>query len=475
MLSTVPVDGATQVEPDTAILLELEVGTDGLQPGTITIRDGGNELRGTLTRVGESARWQWQPDQELPRGNRIFVRSLAQGEVASFTVREAVQREVFELPGEFPAGALSWPNGRRAVVMASGRVFEVTAGALVERFVTVSPLAWTFGDGGFVYNELDSSGTAINYCVRGDLDGASERVTTPHAREVSSIDSRGDAVLLVPNTVGSPAEHGIWRLMHDAFAFELAGPLELDDPDAAPQIDGSGAVSLAYAAAGELRFARFAPGDLAGERYELATTTAAPRHAVGIGGGGVIAWTEATSEAAGIRHVLHLARYEPGAGVRVVSAEAGTWTTPLPTSTPGFADVRSVHVGDGGSAVIAVAVSQGGSSTAADFVRLEPDDTVSDAENYAIEFAGLDSYLTHWSPGRCEMRVLSPGFEGLSLDLARSRPGEAYEPPATVYTIAPPYEGIATWFFSFDDCGRSVIATTESISPGVIARIARFD
>ncbi|MBZ0151505.1 MAG: hypothetical protein K8J09_08235 [Planctomycetes bacterium] len=476
VLSTVPVDGATQVEPDTAILLELEVGTHGLQPGTITIHDGGNELRGTLIRVGESARWQWQPEQELPRGNRIHVRSLAQGEVASFTVREAVQREVFELPGEFPAGALSWPNGRRAVVMTSGRVFEVTAGALVERFVTVSPLAWTFGDGGFIHNELDtSSGTAINYCVRGDLDGMSERIATPHAREVSSIDSRGDAVLLVPNTVGSPAEHGIWRLMHDASTFELAGPLDLAAPDDAPGIAGAGEVSIAYLAAGEARFSRFAMGDLVGEHYTIAAATTAPRHAVDITGGAVIACTRAGDAPDGLRYSLHLARYEPATGVREVAADAGAW--PAPSGSSAVASVRRVQIGAGGSAMILVDVIAGGyvSMTESDLVRLEADDRLGEVENYATRFAGLDSYRMNVSPGRCEMQVLSPGFEGLSLVLGRSRPGETYEPPHTAFVIAPSSQVLSSWCFAFDDSGRGVIATAELVWPGERMRIARFD
>lgn len=218
VVATTPADGDVDVEPTTPITILLSPESGGLGPADVEVSDGGNRLPGTLRQVGSSAQWLWTPEFELPRRSTISV-SVQSQDAASFTVREYVQEAVFELPGEEVGFALSWSNGRRALVTASGRCFEVTSTGLVERFVCVQPGARAFGDGDFIC-ELTEAG--VHYCLRGNLDGTVDRVATPFDLPIGESNIHGDVVVFVPTTLGAPSDWGLWRLMHGDSAFALA-------------------------------------------------------------------------------------------------------------------------------------------------------------------------------------------------------------------------------------------------------------
>lgn len=98
-----------------------------------------------------------------------------------------------QLADEEALAAFSWPNGRRAVLTRSGRVFEVVAPSWVERFVPLSRFAFTYGDGDFIMFENDGGAW---YCVRGNLDGSFDRVPPPGGALPGPHNTRGDLVAL---------------------------------------------------------------------------------------------------------------------------------------------------------------------------------------------------------------------------------------------------------------------------------------
>ncbi|MCB9879199.1 MAG: hypothetical protein H6835_16510 [Planctomycetes bacterium] len=473
VVETSPPSGATDVEPSTPIALTLAAGSSALTAADVIVSDGSNRLPGTVTRNGSSGRWTWTPLGELPRGATITVATARQGVVATFAVRDILVSIEIDLPNEEVENALSWRNARSALRTRSGRVFELIAGsdALVERFCYMPPGARAIGDGRFV-GEQENQG--VRYCVRGDLAGALDVVPTPLGVSLGDCNAAGDVVVFVPGDVGTPAEQGLWRLRHDEVAFELVGPLSLLDVVDRPSIEADGTVSIAWSDNGTASLARFAPGDLAGQRFSLVLDGAPPPSSVHFDaaddGRGVLAFGIATAAPGepDSRYIVRAARFDPATGLQLLPDELRNWVTGLSPNSP-FWRVDDLVVGDHGSAVVVLAQGLRSSQqvdTHFEAVRVEVDDSVGPPFAVAETIVALPPAPplplrfgeVRITPGRAELWGMSTLPQLDSVVLTRSRPaGPAWD---TVYTFAS-NRSYGDWCFTCDDSGRGFYAVVE--------------
>lgn len=484
VIATSPADGAVEVEPSTAITIVLSPESGALGPADVKVSDGGNLLPGTLIQIGTSPEWQWAPDYELPRRSTISV-AIRSEVMSSFAVRDYAQEAVLELPGEEVGFSLSWPNGRRALITASGRFFEVTSTGLLERFVAVQPGARAYGDGDFICERTEAG---VHYCVRGNLDGTIDRVPTPFNEEIGDNNQNGDVVVLVPTTVGTPSDWGLWRLMRSDLQFSIAGSAIPEFVTDVPSIQPDGTVSLAYMFANRLRLSLFRVGSLVGEHHELPDATVGHFDA-GEDGRGVLAYGVSEPGAPGMtdRLVVRVARYEPGAGLTVLPTEAHSWPITLPNATViTFWGIDAVHVGELGSACIVMGhgyrssfglPGMGVQQTIfkqTEVVRVEPDDSLSPVVAVMDAFlAPRQSGFVHVTPQRAELWAMNNTYDFSRLVLARSRPSE--DEGSIAYKVDPFGPPFGSWCFSVDDSGRAVLALTEGPDGQITTRILRLN
>tara|TARA_R110002072_G_scaffold109160_1_gene236249 strand:+ start:8479 stop:10026 length:1548 start_codon:yes stop_codon:yes gene_type:complete len=478
-----PPDGAVDVEPDAAIRFLLSDSTATLAASDVVVSDGGNELPGALRQNPGTNTWLWTPQFELPRGCEIRVASRAVV-LATFSVRDGGFDHEFEILGEVPSFSLSWSNGRRAVIAASGRVFEVTAVGVVERFVVVTPGARAFGDGGFICEE-DVQG--IHYCVRGNLDGTSSRVPTPFGVAIGDSNVDGDVVAYVPPTVAMPTDWGLWRWLRNDAAFSFAGSIVNEFVRDVPSIQANGTVSLAYAETGRVRLSRFAVGDLVGEHHELLMDGGGDAHFdCANDGRGVLAFTVLTPATATAQpHVgAHVARYQPGAGLRLFPGELHGWEIWLPPAGVHFFErIDDVVAGELGSACVVfaegssmnVVVPPGpttvSTNTNYSVLRVELDDRTAPMLPYMHTFGQqpTERSFAHISPLRGELWAMSDSAQPGSSFLLRSRPDGSRA--AIVYKTDPNINLVGAWCFSFDDSGRGLLALTAGTNDAPSIRV----
>lgn len=476
VLATTPPSGALAVEPETSIGLTLAAGSRLLTAADVIVTDGSNRLPGTVTRVGDSSEWRWTPVGELPRSATIVVATSQQGVLSTFTVRDSLTSFSVELPLEEAESALSWRNGRSALRTRSGRVFELVGQTLVERFCQMPPGARAVGDDRFV-GEQEELG--VRYCVRGSLAGDFDRVPTPLGAPLGDVNDAGDVVVLVPSGVGSLAEQGLWRLGREATIFDLVGPISLADVVDRPSIEGDGTVSIAWAEQGAIHLARFAPGNLAGERLTLDLDGAVPLAAAGAqydaadDGRGVLGFINSITDPLGgpaTRFVVRVARYEPGSGLRLLPDELRSWPALL---GPGslFWRVDDVVVGAQGSAAIVLAHGtslSGQISYRYEVARVEPDQLSFPAMPLAEAIAAAPGFpplvrpfsSIRGSPGRAELWGMSTLPQLDSVVMTRSRPRNGDVASSIVYTFAS-NRNHGDWCFTFDDSGRGFYAVVE--------------
>lgn len=489
VLALSPPSGTIGVEPHATITLTLAADSIPVTAADLIVTDGSNRLPGTVARVGASDRWVWTPAVHLPRGATIRVATLSQGELGTFVVREIRAGAELTLPGEQVENALSWSNGRQAVRTQSGRVFELRLGAsvLFERFVTMPAGARAYGDGRFV-GEQEEQG--VRYCVRGDLNGALDRVPTPLGVPLGDINAAGDVVALVPGNVGAPAEQGLWRLRRDQAAFELVGPRSWIGVVDRPSIEADGTVSIAWAENGSARLARFVPGSLAGQDFTLALAGPLSRPVSGVhydasdDGRGVLAFVVSEASAPGApptRWVALAARFVPGSGLRPLSTELQSRPIGLTTLTPIFR-IEDVVAGDHGSAAVTIASGAAGggqTSLALSVARVETADVVVEAAPIAQTITAVPPLPVSFtelraSPGRAEVWCVSRFLPSDRVTLTRSRPGGQFSDTLYRFVAGRTY---ADWSFAFDDSGRGFYAVTESEASGPLlgTRIVLID
>lgn len=455
------------VEPTTVILLELSSAASAFAPGDVVVSDGGNPLPGTLARIGTSTTWSWTPARELPRGCPIAVATAQQGVVATCAVRDIALDAELELPGERASAAYAWPDGRRAVRTESGRILEVAAGGFVERFVVMSPNAHAYGDGDFIDEQTEAG---VQYCVRGNLDGRVDRVPTPDGVAIGGHNTRGDVVVFVPNTLPSPSSPGLWRMLRTDTSFTLAGALTLPPQRTAPVIEADGTVSLVHAEAGGVRLSRFAIGDPVGEHHALALQgdIRSAAYDADAEGRGVFACV--TRHGLPAEDVAQIARFDPGVGLRLLTASARRWPVVSGGVRYSFAYASPLRVGAWGSAclVLESGIVEKGRGVVYEVMRIEPGDLIA-GPSFFISYStfGGRGYgnpsRTRQSPFRAEQWTFlsSPETAPSELALYRSRP-DGNVAFRTLHRRLPPRRPDDPWSFAFDDSGRAVVALTET-------------
>lgn len=488
--STDPPDGAIDVAPGSTIRFVLAADGAVLDASELVVTDGGNTLPGTLSRVDDSDVWAWTPTHELPRGCEIQVGRIQKSEassvlqvLATFTVRDSGIVQEFELVGEAPGFSLSWPNGRRAIVTASGNVFEVTPTGLVQRVVAVLPGARAYGDGGFICEEDIG---ATHFCVRGNLDGISTRVATPFGVVIGDNNANGDVVAYVSSDFGMPWDWGLWRWMQGDPGFVLAGSVVNASVSDTPSIQSDGIVSLAYSMVDRVRLSRFAVGDVVGEHHELVLEGGCVHFDSADDGSGLLAYTMYTPAAATAvpRVSVHVARYEPITGLNVFPAEIAGWDQYLPTASVRFFQrIDDVRVGDLGSGCVLLAdgsTQTSGlpvgeplprSNTFYDVVRVEPDNRVADALMYLLTIGQqpVERSLAQISPARAEVWSMSDFWDPTRTWWLRSRPDDVRL--SVLYKSGPLINPVGPWCFSFDDSGRGLMALSEGTDDNPSTRI----
>lgn len=480
IVAFVPANGAVDVDPALPIKIVLAQGSDALAADDVVVTDGGNVLPGTLARVGASSEWLWTPAQELPRRAQITV-TVDDDASSSFTVRDFEIEAVFDLPGEVVDFTLSWPNGRRALVAASGRCFEVTSSGLVERFVSIARGARPYGDGDFIAEETDSG---VHYCVRGNLDGTIDRVPTPLDAEIGGHNQNGDVVVYVPTTVGVPSDWGLWRLLRGDAQFSFAGSILADFVWDHPCIHADGTVALAYSMADRVRLSQFPVGNLLGVQDELNLAPTSVHYDAGADGRGVMAIVVAEGSQGSFpdRLVLQVARYEPGGGLVVLSDEVRDWPFVLGNgSSNPFWGVHDVVVGELGSACVVLeygAVSaytipglppEENWSSTTEVIRVEPDDRISRGHYVWFKLGPERTWGTlQFTPNRAEVWGMSNAVIPTMIGLGRSRPGEndtlvSYKSDATIL--------FGSWSFSVDDSARAVLGVTYEVDQALSTHV----
>lgn len=441
--------------PGASITFQLAGSSLPITAADVVVSDGGNVLPGTLTAIGGASRWRWQPEHELPRGCTLTV-DVAGERVASYGVRPPVAEGLFHLPGERCTQTLSWADGRRAIVTATGRVFAVAASGLTERFVTLPPDAHVFGDGDFLGDVVVDGNT---YCLRGNLDGTFERVPTPSNAPIGGVDMAGNAVLMVAAGSGNSTA-GLWRLMRTDAQFSFAGPLPQGELHDSPHIQANGTVSIAYATADRVGVATYRAGDVVAERHELARGASRAHMGVDSHGRGLLVFVDEPDPMAAAfePRELRAARLDPGAGLRLLAPVVATMAFPV---------IDSVHVGEWGSAFVNMQTTSYVTGTVIPVIgysaiRIEPDDHV--AEEFSVH--GGSGACAHITPRRAAYW----GAKKAGRDVwGRRCSPNRFATNQTFYTAPWSVSSFTTFEFSFDDSGRSVIALNEPGSGVAIA------
>jgi len=459
VVSSDPANGASGVAPTADITFELADNGARLQAADVVISDGGNELPGTLSQIGTTTTWVWSSEFELPRG--CTIQALVHGQaVTTFSIRDFTRTAEFELLGEAADQTLSWPNGRRVVTTMSGRVFEVSASGLMELFIDIPANARTFGDGSFLGETVDSG---VRYCTRGNLDGSSDRVPTPYGVSIGDSNANGDVVVLVPNTLGSPTDWGLWRLMRTDLMFTFAGSRAISDGH--PAIHTDGTVAIAYTNPG-LALALFAVGDVVGvEHTTHEWYVGSLLFHFGGDGQGLLTYSSTQGVAEGLR-VLG-ARYKPEVGLVPLPEVLRDWSGcggQVGCSLAAANSVVGVVVGEYGSACVQF-VENVSTPPEHHFVRrVAADDQVEPLVTYRTT-AGVE----HVSPRRAELWAMSRPTDPSQLELVRSRPDGSAS--STVYEVPVGGMPLSNWSFAFDDSGRAVVALTEGSGTSMVMRV----
>ncbi|MEZ5967052.1 MAG: hypothetical protein R3F56_24655 [Planctomycetota bacterium] len=468
VLRTVPGEGDI-VEPNATVSLELASAASTFAPGDVIVSDGGNALPGTLERVGDTASWTWTPDQELPRGCTLTVATDQQGVVVSFSVRDIALAAEFQLPGETVEAAFCWPNGRRALLTASGRVFEATPAGLVERFVPLTAAASAYGDGDFIDEQVVDQ---VRFCVRSNLDGSVDRVPTPNGVSVGAHNASGDVVVFVPSASRGPSPAGLWRLGRADLEFTLAGALAIATTSDPPSIEADATVTIAWSEADAIRLARFAVGDTVGQRYALPRTggTSEMQYDAAADGRGVLAFLDWAQRTGPVIRIVCVARFEPDQGL-LGPQEALRWVwTLVGGKYPVTDSLEDLQVGAWGSACLTVAhryTAGQGTYRYADVLRAEPDGQFSEA----VRFSGQ----TRRSPARAEqwavLARLDP-YNRTQVELSRSRPRGSVR-TTSIYEITGGTPDRAR--FALDDSNRALIAVTQRTVSGLETTVLLWD
>lgn len=381
--------------------------------------------------------------------------------MATFGVADIAPGPELLLPGEVAAGAFAWPNGRRAVLTASGRVFEVTAAGLVERFIALTPAASPYGDGDFIDEQLDGG---VLYCVRGNLDGSVDRVPTPYGVSIGEHNERGDVVAFVPSTAAPPPNPGLWRLLRTDSSLALAGSLTLSSAIDVPSIESNATVTLAYPESGVVRLSRFVVGDLGGEHHGLTpyggdVYLGNVHYDAGADGRGVLAFL--VRQPATQSDFVQVARFAPGIGLRFLSVVVRRW----PVVSGASASVEAVHVGDLGSACVAFTRAhsdKGTGGSTSEVVRVEQDDRLTapwEFMTFTTNQGRSSISIAHRSPFRAEQWAVVVPYQATTMSLTRSRPDtnvgrQAYRLAAAPFAL----------HFAFDDSGRAVVAYSDRVA-----------
>ena len=479
VLATVPADGASDVEPDFELLIELANPFEGEPAEGFCVREAGRAAPGQFTLHDGNRQVRWRSPAPLPRGAVLELEERVDGgmrRVATFAVRDARPVAVHEVPGLDAVAAFSWPNGRRALLTKSNQLFEVAATRLVERFVTPPINAFTYGDGRFGWTEYDVDLDRMVY-VTTDLLGDARRVAIPGDRFVADVNSAGDAVVFVPADVGQPSDRGIWTLSAQGSEWQWRGPLALAGAYLRqPCIDEAGVVSYGYVTDGRWRQLRYLPGNLVPEQYERdgVTVQGDPQIGMAPNGDGLLAWV---TEASPGQRELRLARFAAGVGFAQLRDVAASWSVYPTGPLAGSAAVREVVTGATGSAVVFTEFVAGGTpepTGARQFLRLEPDGWTTEAADYEPQHLSAQRPTTMHavSRGRGELWVVYNTKDRTSLLLKRCRPYASLESERLIYEVSQPGNVIDSFAFAFDDLGRAVLAVNE-LAPGSIAPGAR--
>jgi len=441
ILRSDPADGATDVEPDVELTIDMALPVGGSPDGDITVGDGVHVLPGTFAYVG-GATWRWTPQAELPRGSEVVLASRTQGPVARFTVREAATRRGYEVSDMEVERVVTWPNGRTAV-FGDGRWFEVTANGLVERFTNMTIGALPYGDGLAVFTELDAS--QQRWLVRTGLAGERERVLMPVTAVWVDVNERGDVATFTRENTTFPGQGGFWLLPGDGFVFDRVAAFATFY-SLVPRIAEDGSISAAWGEQQRVRLVRIAAGSQVIESYEEPAVVPQPRWDVAADGSGWLLWVERDEP----RFRLLGRRYEPGVGLAAV-VELETWEP-----GPGFAYVQcdESRAGLAGSTILELNVSGVGSAYR-QFVRIERDGWISIPNAYA---ATTFTRKLVQSPVRSETWGMLRSVDGKELSFARSRPGSQSELDRLLYRIPEPSLQIGEFHAAVDDGGRATVA-----------------
>ena len=450
ILRTSPPDGATDVEPDVEVTVDVALPPGGAPDGAVTVSDGVNDLPGSFELV-DGATWRWTSSVGLPRGSAIELRTPQQGTVARFTVREAATRRVYSIADFLVEQVFAWPNGRVAVY-GEGRWFEVTDAGVVERFPGMPASIVPYGDGLAAY--IEYSGIADAWLVRGGLDGERDRVLMPPVAFGVDVNARGDIVTFVRENLFMPGTGGFYVLPHDGVAFDYRAPLStfyLIEP----KIDDDGAVSGTWSEPGELRFTRWDPNSPAPEQAVIPATSTSPKWDVAADGSGWLVWTVRDGE----RWVLLGRRFEPGTGL-ADAVELADW---LPQ--PGFSAVQcaAAITSLAGSTTVEVNVT-GIGPVYQQFVRVERDGWSS------IPTASSTPMVTQRllrSAVRGEAWLLRRSADRKELGFVRSRPRREAELERLFYRVPEPGFEVGDFQGAVDDAGRATVAfRVDGIGPG---------
>lgn len=463
-----PAIGSIGIEPTQVLTFVLASPSSSLSASDVVVSDGGNQLPGALRQQGVSTTWTWTPDAELPRG--ATCTAFVRGALATrFTVRDFRQEAQFELLGLRARETLSWPNGRRVVTTVGGRVFEVGAAGLTERFVDVPEGARPFGDGSFLGEELVAG---QRFCVRGNLDGTREQIRTPFDVAIGDHNAQGDVAAFVPNTIGNPGDWGLYRLAADSLQWQFAGSLSMDEDRDDACIATDGTVAIAHRDGNRIHLDVFPVGDLVGEHYELPFAASTPRFAFGAGRSGILACRqELPFSSSWSQYVAHAARYVPGVGLQDLPRiyDWGACTGNVDCTIQGVNHtVTDVHVGSQGSACVTLAEGLALGPAVRFAVRIEADDSITDR----IDFE-TPSGDAHVSPRRAELWAMSRPTDPSRLELVRSRPDGSQS--STVYRVPVGGPAFDEWRFSFDDSGRALLALIETAGTSVTTRLLFFE